>query len=216
MVIDTAGRSDVVATVRPPGRSRRLVGVLVAVLGLALLGAGGFAGYRAFVEGRAPAAAGATPSPTTQPTRATATAGPTATATPTPPLVAAAPALAARPETAEVVRLLATYFGAINTRDFETARGTLVQRPTLASTEAQFLDQYRSTHDQNVRVLGLTPDGSGGYLASVTFTSYQNPADAPDRASSCLIWTVSYPLVRAEGTLLIDVVGGSNFINRPC
>jgi hypothetical protein len=195
------------------------MGALVAVLGLALLGAGGFAGYRAFVEGQTPAAAAS--SGTTQPADATATAGPTATPTPTATpevaLVAAAPALAERPETAAVVKLLTAYFSAINTRDFEAARRTLVQRPGLPSTEAEFQDQYRSTHDQGVRVLGLEPDGNGGYLATVSFTSYQNPADAPaDQASSCLIWSISYPLVRAEGTLLIDAVGRSNVGYRPC
>jgi hypothetical protein len=222
VVIDTDGRSDVAGTLRPARRPRRLAGVLVAVLGLGLLGAGGFAGYHAFVQNRTPAAANAGQGSNPPPVSATAgpTTGSNATATATVsgtgPLVAAAPALAARPETAAVVQLLTRYFSAINNRDFRAARATLVRRDGLPANDAEFQDQYRSTHDEDVRLLGLSPTDSGGYLATVSFTSYQNPADAPDKTSSCLIWSVSYPLVQVDGTLLIDVVGRSEVTYRHC
>ncbi len=221
VVIDTDGRSDVAGTLRPARRPRRLAGVLVAVLGLGLLGAGGFAGYHAFVQNRtspANASQGSNPPPVSATAGPTAGSSATATATASGkgPLVAAAPALAERPETAAVVRLLTSYFGAINSRDFEAARATLVRRDGLPATEAEFQDQYRSTHDEDVRLLGLSPTGSGGYLATVSFTSYQNPADAPDKTSSCLIWSVSYPLVQVDGTLLIDVIGRSEVTYRHC
>jgi zinc-ribbon domain len=224
-VIDQYGRGELASSAIQPGshgRSRPLVGALVAVLGLGLLGAGGYGGYRAVREGRTspPTASAAPPAatPTARSSEATPSTRPTGT-TPSgspAPLVAAAPALTERPETAEVVRLLTTYFDAINTRNFAAARKALVDRPGLPQNQAEFSDQFRSTHDQDVRLLGLRPDGNGGYLASVSFTSYQNPADAPDHTSACLIWSMAYPLVRVDGALLIDAVRRSGVIYRRC
>lgn len=202
-------------------RGRRLAGVLVAVLGLLLLGAAGLAGYRALGDRRPAAGSTAGPTGASSPSSPSSPGGPTGSAGPTapagpPPLVAAAPALADRPETGPVVRLLTSYFGAINDRDFATARGTLVNRVGLPQTEDEFRAEYRSTRDSDVRLLGLQPDGAGGYVASVTFTSRQDPADAPDHSSPCLVWSVAYPLVRVDGTLRIDAVRTSNAAHRPC
>jgi hypothetical protein len=204
---------------RPAGR-RPLLGALLAVVGLTLVAAGGYGGYRALVERRAAPSGVTAPPPaaspnarttlSSRPTRGTATTGPA-------PLVAPAPALAGRPETAEVVRLLTRYFDAINTRNFAASHTTLVDRPGLPKDEAEFQDQYRSTHDEDVRLLNLRPDGEGGYLASVSFTSYQNPADAPaDTPSPCLVWSMAYPLARVDGTLLIDEIGRSSVAYRRC
>jgi hypothetical protein len=239
VVIDAYGPPDIAGTVRPrrSGR-RRWVGGLVVLLGLALVGAGGYGSNRGFDVGRSTAepAASSAPStaagpPPTATQAATATLPPTITATAGPggspgdqgssgatgaPLVAAAPALTGRPETTEVVALLRAYFAAINARDFPAARRTLVARPGLPTSETEFRDQYRSTHDADVRLLNLAPDGAGGYLASVTFTSYQDPADAPDQTSSCLSWSMAYPLVRTGGELLIDVIGRSDVVYRDC
>lgn len=208
----------------PRGRRRRVAGVLVAVLGLGLLGVGGYAGYRAVADGRtsppsASGAAGPSAGPGTGAGPGTSAGVGQPTATPGPsqaPLVAAAPALAERPETGEVVRLLTAYFDAINTRDFAAARKTLINRPGLPQSEAEFQDRYRSTHDRDVRLLGLQPTGDGGYIASVSFTSFQNPADAPDQTSACLIWSMAYPLARVDGTLLIDAVRRSGVAYHRC
>jgi hypothetical protein len=207
---------------QPPGSQAargggpRLAGMVIAVLGVLLLAAGGYGGYRALVDGRTdPLGATVAPSGTAGPSPGRT--APTTSVAPTPPpLVEAAPGIAADPATAGVVRLLTAYFGAINARDFNTARGTLVDRPALPQTAAEFRRQYRSTRDSDVHLLGLEPDGTGGYLASVTFTSRQDPADAPDGVSPCLNWSMSYPLVRVDGTLRIDVVRRSNVNRRPC
>jgi hypothetical protein len=92
----------------------------------------------------------------------------------------------------------------------------LVNRPGLPQNEAEFQDGYRSTHDRDVRLLGLRSTGDGGHLASVSFTSFQNPADAPDHASACLIWSMAYPLIRVDGTLLIDAVRRSGVAYHSC
>jgi hypothetical protein len=238
VVIDTYGAADVAGTARPPrSRRRRWVGGLVVLLGLALAGAGGYGGYRGFNAGKStaePVASTALSTATVPPSTATQAAASTLPATITAagpgsnpsgggtggtagaPLVAAAPALTGRPETTEVVALLTAYFEAINARDFPAARRTLVGRPGLPTNETEFRDQYRSTHDSDVRLLNLSPDGAGGYLASVSFTSYQDPADAPDQASSCLIWSMAYPMVRNGGELLIDLIGRSDVVYHDC
>jgi hypothetical protein len=229
-VLETFGRAaqldrlDQAGSNEPPARSgrRRLIGALVAVFGLALLAAGGYGGYRAVVEGRttppagntAPATAASTAPAGAKPSGGSPSAG--APSSSPAPLVVAAPALADRPETAEVVQLFTGYFDAINRRDFAGTQKTLVDRPGLPQTEAEFQDRYRSTHDRDVRILGLKPTEDGGYLTSVSFTSFQNPADAPDHTSACLIWSVTYPLVRVDGTLLIDAIGRSAVTYRRC
>jgi hypothetical protein len=238
VVIDAYVPADVAGSARvsrPPRRRRRWVGAL-AVLALALAAAGGYTAYRGYYDGRTtntaqprgtadpttPAAQGAPPPTATQ--AATGTLPPTITGssagagdTADRPLVAAAPALAGRPETAAVVALLTKYFEAINARDFEAARSTLVSRPELPSNETEFRNEYRSTHDRDVRLLNLSPDGNGGYQALVSFTSFQNAEDAPDKSSTCLVWSMAYPMVPGgTGSLLIDVIGRSAVTYHRC
>ena len=126
-----------------------------------------------------------------------------------------APALAGRPETPQVVALLTAYYAAINRKDFASAMRTLVDRPGLPRTEAEFRRRFRSTSNSGVRLLGLRAEGDG-YLISVSFTSHQDPVDAPDGASPCVRWSVQYPLVRVDGTLRIDEVRKSNLVYRRC
>jgi len=48
----------------------------------------------------------------------------------------------------------------------------------------------------------LTPAGSGGFAATVAFTSHQDPADSPDN-SSCTNWGITLYLVPQGGNYLI-------------
>ena len=238
IVLDSYGPNDVVGRARSTRRPRRRRWIGLAVLlGLAVGSGGGYAAYRGYYAdpGATKPAANSAPAstpPSTPPTGPTAGQPPTTvTSTGTPdnpgqrpgdgsssgPLVGAAPALTGRPETREVVGLLTAYFGAINARDFDAAHRTLVSRPGLPTNETEFKDQYRSTQDRNVRLLNLSPDGGGGYVALVSFISYQDPSDAPDHASSCVVWSMAYPLVRDnDGTLLIDVIGRSGVSYHAC
>jgi hypothetical protein len=215
-----------------PASGRPVAGALVVVLGAMLL-AGGAIGARAVIEGRAgqPAATSAPSPPAAAPGPPTAggtggrgpssgsNSGPTtgSTGRPGSVVVSISPALAGLPETGEVSRLLAAYFTAINDRDLAALRRTLVPRPGLPQTDAEFRSRYNSTRDSGVRLVGLRTAADGSLVASVIFTSTQAPADSPDHVSPCLRWSIGYPLVRsADGDLLIDEVHRSGVVHVPC
>jgi hypothetical protein len=130
--------------------------------------------------------------------------------------VEVAPALRERPDTPAAVRLLSAYFTAIDQRDFAALQRTEVARPGLPQTETEFRRRYKSTQDSQVRLLGLRSGPDGGRVASVSFVSRQDPADSPDGVSSCLRWSISYPLVPVDGVLRIDAVGQSGVVRVPC
>ena len=218
------------AAMPAPAPGRPVAGALVVALGVLLLAVGAVGSW-AVIEGKIkPPATGSAPSrvgassapngsggpssaPTTVPTTAP-TAVPTGDAGPI--VVAVAPALADRPETAEVVRLLTAYFTAIDERDFAALRRTLVPRPNLPQTDAEFHRRYKSTQDSDVRLLGLGSAADGGLVASVSYTSTQAPADSPDGAAPCLRWSIGYPMVRLDGVLRIDEVHRSGVVFRRC
>lgn len=198
----------------PPVRDRRRRrGIALISVGVVLIGAGIAAGFRAGVTA-ADRRAAATPTlaPTTTP--------PSSAAAPTGPvrsgIVEIAPALAPRPETAAVVGVLGTYFAAINRRDYRSYRTTLVDRPGRAHSEAEFRRRYRSTTDSGVRLLGLRAGDGGSWVASVGFTSRQAAVDSPDGTSTCLRWSVAFPLVPTADGFLIDTAGLATTVRRPC
>jgi hypothetical protein len=118
--------------------------------------------------------------------------------------VAASPALADRPETAAVVALFTTYFDGINRRDYDAVQGTFTDIGRPVRDQDKFEDEYRTTHDTDVRILDIARTDEG-YSVSINFTSYQNPDDAPhDSPYNCLSWSMTYPVVRSAGHLLIN------------
>jgi hypothetical protein len=208
-------------------RGRRWTPVAVVTAGAMLLAAGAYAGYRVVADGRArPPVQAASPTASAAPAQPTGVGGrppagngqPTAQPTGGPdqpsggptgdgltqPLVVAAPALAARPETAEIVALFTKHFGGINHRDYDAVRGTFTVEGWPGLTRKSFGQVYRSTQDSGVRVFAVVATGTG-YEVSVSFTSHQDLADAPpDEQATCLEWSMTYPLARQGGVLLID------------
>lgn len=212
---------------QPGTAGRRLLGVLLVAVGLALVAAGSYTAY----QNRHPRGA----PPTVRSVPATPTAGaptPTGPATGSPPVstptvspataapdgvvVTVAPALSGQPDVAAVAATLGTYFTAINERDYDTYRAVLVGAQDRVGGEQDFLRRFRSTTDSDVRLVGLRHDGDGTILATVTFRSTQDPVDAPDGASPCVSWVLTYPLVAEGGDLLIDVVHPFAQTYRPC
>jgi hypothetical protein len=218
-----------------PVPGKRRAGVLLVTLGVLLIVAG-MVGSWAVIEGKikppatgstpsggAPTVAGGTgpsPAPPPGPSGSAGSSGSPGSSgpsgTPGPVVVRVAPALQARAETPGVVALLSAYFTAINRRDFEAAQRTLVPRAGLPTTAAEFRRRYRSTVDSDVVLVGLRAGPDRDLVASVTFTSQQAPVDSPDRVSSCLRWSIDYPLVQADGGLRIDEVRKSNQVHRRC
>jgi hypothetical protein len=207
-VIDARPVRDQLSPPRP--RRRRAGPAGAVVLGIALLFAAGYAGFRVVDANRGSRAAPPPSAPaTTTPTAAPRPPGSTPPPLPaeTGPLVAAAPALAGRPGTTAVVALFTRYFDGINRRDYEAVQGAFTDEGRPVRDQATFEDQYRTTRDTDVRVLNIALAGDGGYQVSISFNSHQNPADAPaDAPAACVHWSMTYPVVPAgtgTGDLLI-------------
>ncbi|MGH3829519.1 MAG: hypothetical protein ACRDRS_03555 [Pseudonocardiaceae bacterium] len=94
--------------------------------------------------------------------------------------------------------VLQKYFDAINAGDYQLWRGAVIPQWARDLNESAWHAQYRSTLDGSIVVHRLEPRIGGGLLALASFTSRQNPADAPpELAVRCLRWWVSYPLIGA-------------------
>ncbi|MGH3821695.1 MAG: hypothetical protein ACRDRA_02440 [Pseudonocardiaceae bacterium] len=99
-------------------------------------------------------------------------------------------------------KVMQQYFDAINAGDYQLWSGAVIPQWARDTGEAAWRTQYRSTLDGSMVVHRLEPRAGGGLVALTSFTSLQNPADAPPELPvRCLRWWVSYPLV-GEGEAL--------------
>ncbi|MDQ4092763.1 MAG: hypothetical protein M3143_04965 [Actinomycetota bacterium] len=100
------------------------------------------------------------------------------------------------PDADRVRRVLQKYFDAINAGDYKLWRNTVTPQHARDTGEAAWRDQYRSTLDGSIVLHRLEPRAGGGLVALLSFTSLQDPADAPPELPvRCLRWWVSYPLI---------------------
>jgi len=179
----------------PRGTGRRGLFAVVAVV--AVLAAGGGAYALASSLGRHPA-------PSAQPTASsTGQAGTSsASASPTASLVAVGPGLASSAAMPTVETLLSHHFDAINRHDYPEYAATLNPAEQAEQSESIFDSGYSTTTDSGITLTSLTDNGSGGLIATVTFTSRQAPAQSVDN-SACNDWTLSLYLVPLGSGYLI-------------
>ncbi|MFC6161915.1 hypothetical protein [Kribbella jiaozuonensis] len=125
--------------------------------------------------------------------------------TPTPEvgneLIAVDPAAAEEPAAADVVRLLTSYFTAINDHDYDSYQVLLTPAALATQTRKQFTNGFRSTVDSEITLLGLSTATDGRLLAQVSFVSRQNGIDGPD-GQTCTRWTVG-KFLEGQGTDLL-------------
>jgi hypothetical protein len=115
---------------------------------------------------------------------------------PGPPTVVLADDVALNPDADRIQKVLQTYFDAINAGDYKLWRSAVIPQWARDTGEAAWRAQYRSTLDGSMVVHRLEPRVGGGLVALTSFTSLQNPADAPPELPvRCLHWWVSYPLI---------------------
>ena len=115
---------------------------------------------------------------------------------PGPATVALVEDVAVHPDADRVRLVLQKYFDAINAGDYKLWRSTVTPQHARDTGEAAWRDQYRSTLDGSIVLHRLEPRAGGGLVALLSFTSLQDPADAPPELPvRCLRWWVSYPLV---------------------
>ncbi|HET9254805.1 MAG TPA: hypothetical protein VFO16_06335 [Pseudonocardiaceae bacterium] len=133
---------------------------------------------------------------------AIATASPRPAEPPGSPAVVLAEDAALHPDAERIRAVLQRYFDGINKGDYALWRGAVIPQWARDIGEAAWHAQYRSTLDGGMVVHRLEPRTGGGLLALTSFTSLQNPADAPPELPvRCLRWWVSYPLVGAGEAL---------------
>ncbi|WP_329002416.1 hypothetical protein OHA18_04780 [Kribbella sp. NBC_00709] len=104
-------------------------------------------------------------------------------------LIAVAPEAAQDPTAADVVRLLTSYFTAINNHDYDSYQVLLTRAARATQSRKQFTDGFRSTVDSEITLVGLGTATDGRQLAQVSFVSTQNAEDGPD-GQTCTRWTV--------------------------
>jgi len=103
--------------------------------------------------------------------------------------VAVAAEAAENPSSRAVVALLTKYFAAINQRDYAAYRQLHTRTGRAKMSKTEFLNGFRSTHDDQVllRELGTAEDGR--LLAMVDFVSSQDASDGPN-GQTCTQWIV--------------------------
>jgi hypothetical protein len=115
---------------------------------------------------------------------------------PGPPTVVLVEDVALNPDADRIRTILQTYFDAINAGDYKLWRSAVIPQWARDTGEAAWRAQYRSTLDGSMVVHRLEPRIGGGLVALTSFTSLQNPANAPPELPvRCLHWWVSYPLI---------------------
>jgi hypothetical protein len=198
----------------PQSSRKKIIIAMLAVVALVAVGGGvlGFAMHRRHAPpGNSAATGSASP---TAPRSGTASppAGPAGgNAT-----VAVAPGVARNPHAAPIVTLLTTYFTAINSHDFSSYQALLNPQMKRSVTLSRFAAGYRSTTDSGATLAGISAAPDGRTIATVTFTSHQDPADSPDR-SACTNWSIRLYLQRAGGGYLIGpAVPGYRASHQPC
>jgi hypothetical protein len=205
-----------------PRRSRRGLFILLAII--VVLAAGGGAYALASTLGKHPSAqpsahptvrastsaASSPPAKTTQPASPTPAASastspsksPTPTPSPTLSLVSVAPGVTSSAAEPQVETVLSHYFHGINSHSYPEFAKTLNPAAQANEPQSRFESGYATTTDSGMTLTSLTDSGSGGLVATVTFTSHQAPADSYDN-SACNAWTFNFYLVPQGSGYLI-------------
>lgn len=132
-------------------------------------------------------AAAGTPSAVAPVNTGPAPTAPTGPAAPGGVTVAIGPGAAQQPGAAQAAAFMASYFDAINQRDYQGYMGTFDDQARPDYTRQKFLAEFSSTTDTAPALTGLSP-AAGGLLATVTFTSHQRPAQSYTH-TACTAWT---------------------------
>jgi len=136
---------------------------------------------------------------------------------PGPPTVVLVEDAALNPDANRIRTVLQTYFDAINAGDYKLWRSAVIPQWARDTGEAAWRAQYRSTLDGSMVVHRLEPRIGGGLVALTSFTSLQNPADAPPELQvRCLHWWVAYPLIGQGEALRLGPSAPTANLLRAC
>jgi hypothetical protein len=132
-----------------------------------------------------------------------------------PAVVTMAPGLSQAPDAAQVDGFLASYFTAINTRDYQEYERLLIPARRAQLSAAAFARGYGTTTDTGASLVGISPTMSG-VAATVTFTSEQRATPDAD-VTGCTYWDITLYLRRQGGAMLIgNPPAGYHAYHRSC
>jgi hypothetical protein len=197
----------------PPAPGRTLLAVALVAVIIAAGTAAWMTGSSRPRAGRQPAAAsgasgvsGVSPRSARHLARAGRSASPrpsSSTLTPMPSsrrgIVSASRALAQRADAQQVVGFLDSYFAAVNHREYLEYSSLFERWHHL--TRAEFYRGYHTTHDSSALLVGLS-SSQDTMIATVTFTSRQDPSASPNH-ESCTDWRIVLYLRRSGDVYLI-------------
>jgi len=101
--------------------------------------------------------------------------------------------------------LLQTYFNAINGKHYDLWRTVVSTRRVKLQPEEDWRAAYQSTRDGSIVIYRIESSPSGTAKVLLTFTSVQNPQDAPlELPERCIRWKVVFPVAREDGAWKLD------------
>lgn len=125
-------------------------------------------------------------------------------------------AAAAHPAATGVAALLERHFTAINSRDYDAWVGTVTAERAADQPRSGWLAAYRSTWDDEI-VIREIAGGGDRHSVVLTFTSVQDPADAPaDLPVGRICWTSTWPIRTAGTDARIDTPSAGATTKRAC
>jgi hypothetical protein len=121
------------------------------------------------------------------------------------PTVTATTDAAAHPLYEPVRALLQTYFDAINARHYDKWRTVVSARRAKFQPEKDWGVAYRSTRDGSITIYRIESGPSDAARILLSFTSVQDPKDAPlELPERCIRWKVIFPITLEDGTWKLD------------
>lgn len=101
--------------------------------------------------------------------------------------------------------LLQRYFDAINDKDYAAWQRTVISERVQRQPEQKWRNDYRTTRDGSVVIFRVELGEDDTARVLMTFTSVQDPADAPQELpAACIRWNVVFPLVREDDGWKLD------------
>lgn len=123
----------------------------------------------------------------------------------------------AHPEHDRVRALLQRHFRGINRGSYELWASTVVAEKRNNQPKGQWLSEYDTTFDGSILVYRILPDRDRGLRVLMTFTSVQQPEDAPNSMPvDCLRWRVVYRIRSTAGGLRLGEGLPDSSLFRPC
>ncbi|GAA1986732.1 hypothetical protein [Amycolatopsis minnesotensis] len=123
------------------------------------------------------------------------------------PAVELTPDAAAHPQDDTVRKLLQDYFDSINGRNYERYRTTVTIARMQAMGPAEWRQSFKTTNDGSILVYRIESVGPSAMNVLVSFTSTQEPSDAPPELQErCIRWSLALPVKQETGSWKVDAL----------